>query len=75
MKNYGGSLKNPIFRGRFTKNQCTGGIALKGSLGQLVNLMGGAWQKRGCGVFEGGLIPQCTLWNLTPCCIKHVSRS
>ena len=21
MKNYGGSLKNPIFRGRFTKNR------------------------------------------------------
>ena len=23
MKNYGGSLKNPNFRGRFTKNQYT----------------------------------------------------
>ena len=30
MKNYGGSLKNPIFIGRLTKNQCIGEIAKKG---------------------------------------------
>ena len=30
MKNYGGSLKNPVFIGRLTKNQCIGEIAKKG---------------------------------------------
>ena len=34
-----------------------------GGLGQFADLRGGgAWQEPGGGVFEGGLIPQCTLW-------------
>ena len=54
-----GSRKNNIYRGN----------CLKSGLGQFADLReeveggeGGAWQKRGGGVFEGGLIPQCTLW-------------
>ena len=30
IKNYGGSLKNSIFSGRFMKNQCIGGDAKEG---------------------------------------------
>ena len=37
------------------------GNCLKRGLGQFADLRGGPWQKRGGGVFEGGLIPQCTL--------------
>ena len=33
---------------------------LKRGFGQFADLRG-AWQERGGGVFEGGLIPQCTL--------------
>ena len=33
-----------------------------GGLGQFADLRGGLARKRGGGVFEGGLIPQCTLW-------------
>ena len=36
-----------------TKNQYRGSIALKGGLGQFVDLRG-AWQERGEGVFEWG---------------------
>ena len=32
-------------------------------------------KKEGGGVFVGALIPQCTLWKLMPCYIKHASRS
>ena len=38
-----------------------GGLPKKGGLGQFANL-GGLDNKEGSGVFEGGLIPQCTLW-------------
>ena len=42
----------------FPKNQYTGGIALKGGLGQFPDLRGGGGLgKKGVGVFEGGLIP------------------
>ena len=34
---------------------------VKGGLEQFADLRGGAWQERGGGVFEAGLIPQCTL--------------
>ena len=45
-----------------TKNQYRGGDCLKkgGRLAQFADFRG-AWQERGGGVFEGGLIPQCTL--------------
>ena len=44
---YEGSLKNPSFRGRVTKNQYKGGHCLKKG--------GGTWT-------VGGLIPQCIPW-------------
>ena len=44
--------------GGFTKNQYRGGeLPKKGTVCQFK----GAWQERGGGVFEGELIPQCTL--------------
>ena len=46
------------------KDQYKGGIASKvgEELGHFADLRGGgAWQERGGGVFEEGLIPQCTL--------------
>ena len=59
-----GSLKDLTFRGKggFAKNQYRQWDCLKrGRLGQFADLSG-AWQERGGGgVFEGGLIPQCTL--------------
>ena len=36
------------------------GLPKKGGLDSL-QIYRGAWQERGDGVFEGGLIPQCTL--------------
>ena len=57
---YGGSLKNPFFRGGgFTKNQYIGGNCLKSG--------GGAWivcvfeEKEGAVFLRGELIPKCTL--------------
>ena len=49
MKNYIGSLKNPIFRG-FTKNQYVGGNCLKGGVWTVGRFKGGGWRKRGGGV-------------------------
>ena len=47
MKNYGGSLKNPIFIGRLTKNQCIGGgLPKKDGLGQFVDLRSCLTKKR-----------------------------
>ena len=46
--------------GGVNKNQNIRGIPKKGGLGQFVDLRG-AWQERGGGVFEGGLISQCPL--------------
>ena len=43
-------------------NKKIGEIAKKGCLGQFEDLRGGAWQERAGGVFEGRLIPQCTLY-------------
>ena len=43
------------------KDQYRGGLPKKGGLGQFVNLRGGLARKRGDGIFDGGLIPQCTL--------------
>ena len=55
---YGGSLKNPIFRGVVIAR----GKLLKEELGQFADLRG-PWQKRGGLLFEGGegVIPQGTL--------------
>ena len=63
MKNnyFGGSLKNLIFRGGFTKNQYIGGLSKEGGLGKFADLRGGLDKKERDGVFEGVLIPQCTL--------------
>ena len=45
------------------KTNIEGGLPKKGGLARLANLRGGGGlaRKRGGGVFEGGLIPQCTL--------------
>ena len=45
------------------KNQYIGGDCLKGGggLGQFADLRGELGRKEGGGVFEGALIPQCTL--------------
>ena len=48
-----GSLKNPSFRGGFTKKQYIGGDCLKRGLGQFADLRG-AWQERGGWYFWGG---------------------
>ena len=47
------------------KNQYIRGDCFKrgGGLDSLL-IQGGAWQERGGGVFEGGLIPQCPLCNI-----------
>ena len=37
------------------------GVPKKGGLGHFADLGGGLRKKEGGGVFEGGLIPQCTL--------------
>ena len=50
--------------GVFTENQYIGENCLKRGLGQFVHLRG---KKEGGGVFEGKLIPQCTVW-------KHSQR-
>ena len=39
-----------------------GGSRKKGRLGQFADLSGKFGKKRRGGVFEGGLIPQCTSW-------------
>ena len=39
-----------------------GGLPKKGGLGQFADSRGGGSGKKEDGVFEGGLIPQCTLW-------------
>ena len=47
------------------KNQYRGWDCLKrggGGYGQFADLKGGLGKKEGGGVFEEGLIPQCTLW-------------
>ena len=55
-KYYEGSLKNPNFRERVTKNQYIGGIAFKRGEGAwTVSRFRGGWlgEKQGGGVFEG----------------------
>ena len=47
--------------GGVTKNQYRGGDCLKRGLGQFANLRRGLGKKKGGGVFEVGLILQCTL--------------
>ena len=51
----GGSLNNPIFRwGGFPKIQLIGGNFLKRGAWTVSRFKGGgAWQKRGRGIFEG----------------------
>ena len=44
--------EKPIYRG---------GLPKKGELGQFVDFSGELGKKEGGGVFEAGLIPQCTL--------------
>ena len=57
-----GFTEKSHFSGGFTENQYRGVIASKvGRLGQFADLRGEAWQEGGSGVFEGRLIPQCTL--------------
>ena len=62
---YGGSLQNPIFRGKWgdvhEKPIYRGELPKKEGLGEFTDLSGGAWQKRGGGVLRG-LITQCILW-------------
>ena len=52
---FGGSLKNPVFRGEFTKNIYIGGLPKKRWLGQFADLRG-AWQERGECCFWGGWV-------------------
>ena len=52
-------------RGEFTKKQIEGGILWKGGLNSLQIRRGGVGKKDGGGVFEGGLVPQYTLWKGT----------
>ena len=57
------SLKNPTFRGRVhKKSDIEGGLPKKGRLGQFADLRRGLGKKEGDGVFDGGLIPRCTIW-------------
>ena len=46
MKNYGGSLKNPIFRGRFTKNEYIGKNCRKRGALKVCGFKGGLVKKR-----------------------------
>ena len=48
----GGVHEKPIYRG---------GLPKKGAW-TIHTFKGGGWQEIGGGVFEGGVIPQCTLW-------------
>ena len=50
--------------GRARKTNIYGGLSKKGGLGQSAGLKGSlARKKGGGGVFEGRLIPECTLWS------------
>ena len=60
-----GSLKNPTFSGGSPKTNLEDGLPKKGELGQIANLKGGRGglgkkEGGGGGVFDEGLIPQCT---------------
>ena len=60
MKNFniiGFPWKIRFWRGGSRKTNMYSGKCLKRGLGQFANLRGGAWQKRGGGVFEGGWCP------------------
>ena len=65
MKNdniFGGSLKNPTFREVHKKPKQRGELSKKEVTWIVCSFEeGGDWQERQGGVFEGGLIPQCTL--------------
>ena len=50
-------LKNQVFR-----QAGMGGVRKKQWIWTVCRFKWGIWQKRGGGVFEGGLKPQCTLW-------------
>ena len=51
-------LKNPVFRQAGMGGR---GVRKKGWTWTVCRFKWGIWQKRGSGVFEGGLKPQCTL--------------
>ena len=57
-------LKNLVFRGGHAKPiyRARGGDCQKRGAWTVCRFKGGAWWKRGGGAFEGGLIPQCTLY-------------
>ena len=46
--------------GGLRKTNIEGGLHKKGAW-TVCRFNGGAWQERGGGVFDGGLIPQCTI--------------
>ena len=65
MKNFnilGVHRKIQFLGGGVTKNQYIGRDCLKKGTWKVFRFKGEAWQEREGGVFEGGLIPHCTLW-------------
>ena len=65
-----GFTEKSDFEGGFTKNQYRRGDCLKRQAWTVYRFKGGgAWHKRGSGVFEGGSIPQCTIWSVMKFCI------
>ena len=66
-----GSWKNPSFRGGFLKKPIyIGGLPKKGGgVWTVCRSKRGAWQERGGGVFDGGLILQ-----FKPCFVQYYSQ-
>ena len=65
MKNFnifGVHWKIPFLEGVSRKTITEGGDYLKRGAWTVCRFKGGAWQEIGGCSFEGGLIPQCTLW-------------
>ena len=55
------------------KNQYREGDCLNRGLRQVADLKGGLARKKGeGGIFEGSLIPQCTLWSIMKVCITVI---
>ena len=70
----GGSLKSIIFRvgASWKKNVSSGELSKGSGVWAVCRFKRGTWWKRRGGVFEGGMIPQCTLQSILqlnhPCC-------
>ena len=61
-----GSLKNPIFKGGFPKNQTEGELQIEGGAWTVSRFKGGLVKKRGCCLPEGGVDALKYIYHHTP---------